>query len=125
MTRPCPPPPGTGPNRSSTPIATRRRLTGAASRATAVRRSRAQWQSAPDVEVLLIPGVRLRQAIGEADPRPPAEREEARDVEQLARASIRLAAVEGDLPLEPHGLLHHLRDLGDRHVLPAADVQDL
>src|SRR5687767_15770573 len=120
MTRPCPPPPGTGPNKSSTPMATRRRLIGASSPP-----SRGDRQSAPHVEMLLEPRVGLCEPSSKFDARPPTKSEQTGDVQQLAWRSVGLRAVEADSPLETHCVLHEVRDLGDRHVLAAADVENL
>src|SRR5205814_10103208 len=54
----------------------------------------------------------------------PAQRSQPRYVEQLARRAVRLGAVKLDASFEADDTHHRLGEFTDRHVLPAADVQD-
>src|SRR5215470_7261083 len=66
--------------------------------------------------------VRSGDAGLEADPRRPAEAPQASDVEELARRAVGLARVELERAAEPHDRRYRARQLGDRLVLAAADI---
>ncbi len=72
-----------------------------------------------------IPVVGRADAVRERRLRVPAERAQLADVEQLARRAVGLAAVEDERAAEADDLGDQLRELGDRDVLAAADVDDL
>eukprot|EP01136_Pigoraptor_vietnamica_P011332 Opistho-1_new@50086 len=68
--------------------------------------------------------------VGEAEPRlernlrTPSKRREARDIQQLARRAVGLAAVEDDAALEAHHVHHRLGEFADGEVRSAAHVDD-
>src|SRR3546814_1139638 len=77
----------------------------------------------PDlVRVCEEPLVGLAQAAAQLDPGRPAEGPYPADVEQLARRSVRLGAVEADRAVEPDDLADHLRQLHDRQVVAGTDI---
>src|SRR3546814_8213250 len=61
-------------------------------------------------------------AAAQLDPGRPAEGPYPADVEQLARRSVRLGAVEADRAVEPDDLADHLRQLHDRQVVAGTDI---
>src|SRR4029077_4236059 len=76
-------------------------------------------------EVRQEPSVRGADALFQSDAWRPAERREARGVEELARRAVRLRVIEAQLAAEAHDPRHSVRELGDRQVLSPADVDEL
>src|SRR6266542_5128485 len=76
-------------------------------------------------QFLQVPPVRPIDSLAEPDPGPPPQPRQLRDVEELARRSVRLRRVEHGFPFEADHVGHDLRELADGDVLTDADVDDL
>ena len=75
--------------------------------------------------VLEEPAIGRLDALAQPDAVAPAERVEARDVEELLRRAVGLGRVENEGRAGVDDVAHHLRELADGQVLAGADVHVL
>src|SRR5579862_2446942 len=76
-------------------------------------------------DVLKIPAIGLFNPLAQGNPRRPAERLDLVHREQFSRSAVRLGRIEGQLSFVADYLAEQFRQLADRHVFAAADVDDL
>ena len=74
------------------------------------------------LELFLGRCIGLTDAFGETRLRPPAQRMDARHIQQLARRAIRLGRIEPQLTREPKLASHQLSQFADRHILARPDI---